>query len=198
MHGRGVERSAGRSGRPRGGSRCGPGIRRPPHGAEGRRRRHRRRAGAGTGGGGRVRGQPRDRWWRDRPISTPRWARSSTSPEPRSEPPRRTEMITDEAAMNQREPKTTHIVISDREPGPAVLQGTDGLPGHGHRAVAVSAPIRSPRRSRIGSASAGSASLTSDELSEVALDVHRRDRRRTLREELRPVARGRAARRARS
>ena len=74
MHGRGVERPAGRPGRSRGGHGERAGIRRPPHGAEGRRRRRGVRAGPGTWGGGRVRGQPGDRG-RGRPISTPRSAR---------------------------------------------------------------------------------------------------------------------------
>ena len=59
VQGRRVERSAGGSRRLGRRPRCRPGIRRPPHGAEGGGCRYGGRQGPRSRGGGRVRGQPR-------------------------------------------------------------------------------------------------------------------------------------------
>ena len=72
--------------------------------------------------------------------------------------------------MNQREPKTTHIVISDREPGLPFSKGlmasqvmVTGLSPY--RAYQVAEAIEDHLRER------GFVSITSDELSDVALGV---------------------------
>ena len=72
--------------------------------------------------------------------------------------------------MNQRDPKTTHIVISDREPGLPFSKGlmasqvmVTGLSPY--RAYQVAEAIEDRLRDQ------GLGSITSDELSEVALSV---------------------------
>ena len=72
--------------------------------------------------------------------------------------------------MNQKEPKTTHIVISDREPGLPFSKGlmasqvmVTGLSPY--RAYQVAEAIEDHLRER------GFVSITSDELSDVALGV---------------------------
>ena len=83
-------------------------------------------------------------------------------------------------------------MISDREPGLPFSKGlmasqvmVTGLSPY--RAYQVAEAIEDRLREQ------GLVSITSDELSDVALARHHRDRRRPLREELRPLARGRAA-----
>ena len=76
----------------------------------------------------------------------------------------------DDPQMNQRDPKTTHIVISDREPGLPFSKGlmasqvmVTGLSPY--RAYQVAEAIEDRLRDQ------GLGSITSDELSEVALSV---------------------------
>ena len=187
VHGRGVERSAGGSRRPGRRPRCRPGIRRPPHGAEGGGRRYGGRQRHSTEGRRSCSWTTAQRPWRDPWTSTPRSAARST---PRS--PEQAPAAPHEKAMTR--DKTPHITISDR----------DGLPySKGLMASQVMVTGLSVYRSyevaetiEIRLLDAGRSSVASSEVSALALDRDRGARGGSIRDELRPVAGRGAARRA--